>query len=171
MTRTFRIRAADMPRDLPTIQNLCTEYREELLGLGGEIKRAVETLYHAEAWDSLLAGLPEKHARPKGSILLIETEGMPFGCGMIQALSDDDAEIKRVFIQPSAQGKGAGEALSQALIEQAQADGYRRILLDTTKASRGARALYEKLGFKSRGPYADLPDFVLPLMVFYELKL
>lgn len=171
MTPGVDIRAADFPRDLPVIQDLCREYREALLDLGGEVKRAVETLYHTDAWDSLMESLPAKHARPKGSILLVEINGTPVGCGMIQALNADDAELKRVFVQKTAQGCGAGEKLSRALIDQARADGFKRILLDTTKASKPARRLYEKIGFKERGPYAEMPEFVLPLMVFYELTL
>lgn len=171
MTSAVDIRAADLSRDLAVIKGLCREYREALLELGGEVKRAVQTLYHPEGWDGLMESLPVKHARPKGSVLLVEIDANPVGCGMIQALSENDAEIKRGFIQKTAQGCGAGEKLSRALIDQARADGFKRILLDTTKASKPARRLYEKIGFKERGPYAEMPEFVLPLMVFYEFTL
>ena len=165
------IRAADLPRDLPDIERLCWAYRETLLGLGPDVARAVEHHYDPDSYAQLMKDLPVKHARPKGCILLAENDEALVGCGMIQPLNDADAEIKRVYIAPSAQGKGAGEALTRALIDQTREDGYERILLDTTKTSTPARKLYEKLGFSQRGPYAEMPEDIAVLMVFYELGL
>jgi ribosomal protein S18 acetylase RimI-like enzyme len=166
-----RIRAAKLPRDLPQIERLCWAYRETLLGLGPDVARAVQHHYDPDSYAQLMKDLPVKHARPKGSILLADAGGTLVGCGMIQPLSDADAEIKRVYIDPLAQGKGVGESLTRALIEQARQDGYDRILLDTTRTSIPARKLYEKLGFSERGPYAEMPEDIAVLMAFYELVL
>ena len=86
-------------------------------------------------------------------------------------MNEQYAEIKRVFVDVAAQGSGAGETLSRALIAQARSDGYRRILLDTTAVSTPACTLYEKLGFVARGPYTKMPEDVVDLFVFYELML
>lgn len=165
------IRAADLPRDMEALTRLCWDYRAALLALDPEIEAVIDRFYPKDSYGALIASLPEKHARPKGTILLVELEGAAVGCGMIQPLNDDDAEIKRVFVDPGAQGKRLGEALSTALIAQAKQDGYKRILLDTTRVSHPARRLYEKLGFASRGPYSKMPADVVDLFVFFEMDL
>ncbi|MEM9308654.1 MAG: GNAT family N-acetyltransferase [Pseudomonadota bacterium] len=131
----------------------------------------LDRFYPTETYGALIASLPQKHARPKGSILLIETAKDVIGCGMIQPMNGDDAEIKRVYIEDAAQGLGAGKQLSNALIAQALADGYKRILLDTSKISTAAQGLYESLGFKKRGPYSEMPADMIEVLVFYEFEL
>ncbi|MEM9576200.1 MAG: GNAT family N-acetyltransferase [Pseudomonadota bacterium] len=171
MTDTIVIRAAETPRDLAAVQKLCWEYRDFLLGFDDSMRSIVDTFYPLEAYAALIDSLAEKHARPKGIILLAEQDGTAIGCGMYHPLNGEDCEIKRVFLRDTARGSGTGEALSRALIEQAREDGYRRILLDTNAKFTGARKLYEKLGFAQRNAYSDIPADVLPYLVFYELKL
>jgi len=165
------VRMAELPQDMPEIARLCWSFRDALLALGEAALPAIERLYPKESYGAVIDSLPEKHARPRGAILLAELDGVAIGCGMIQALGERDAEIKRVFVEPRIQGKRAGETLSRALIEQARRDGYTRLLLDTTRVSAPARGLYEKLGFVARGPYTDMPDDLAALLVFYELRL
>ena len=160
-----------MPRDLPDAQQLCWEYRDYLLGFDDSMERIVEAFYPTAAYAELLQNLAQKHARPKGIVLLAEQNGAAIGCGMYHPLNDADCEIKRVFVREAARGTGAGEQLSRALINQARADDYNRILLDTNAQFIGARKLYEKLGFTERGPYQDVPADVLSDLVFYELSL
>ncbi|WP_187430363.1 hypothetical protein ROLI_019250 [Roseobacter fucihabitans] len=165
------VRAAEMPRDLPVVQELCWEYRAFLLGFDADMRDIVEAFYPQDAYRLLMADLPVKHARPRGEIMLIQDGETPFGCGMIQPLSETDGEVKRVFIRADARGSGAGEMLSRALIAQARADGYLRLLLDTSAKFTTAQKLYEKLGFERRGPYSDLPPDTEQHLVFYELNL
>lgn len=153
------------------LAELCWAYRAGLCDLGERVAEIVERFYPAATFGTLIADLPRMHARPKGSILLVETGQTVVGCGMLHPLNAADAEMKRVFIDTSVQGRGAGKTLSQALITQARVDGYRRILLDTTRLSTAARGLYAHMGFEERGPYAEIPADVLDTLVFYELKL
>ncbi|MEM1351967.1 MAG: GNAT family N-acetyltransferase [Pseudomonadota bacterium] len=169
--KTSDIRHAEFPRDMPELTRLCHAYRAQFATLGPEVVRAIDTFYPLETYDALIASLPEKHARPKGCIVVVEAGDVLLGCGMIQPINDADAEIKRVFIDPVAQGTGVGARLSQMLIDQARADGYARILLDTTRVSTPAQRLYEKLGFAARGPYAEMPDDMENVLVYYEMKL
>ncbi|MBW4708065.1 GNAT family N-acetyltransferase [Roseobacter sp. YSTF-M11] len=167
----LRVRAAEMPRDLPVVQELCWEYRDYLLNFSTEMNHLVEAFYPYDAYAALMADLPTRHARPQGIILLADLEGVAVGCGMYHPLTPSDAEIKRVFVRETARGTGAGFHLSRALIEQARADGYKRIFLDTNKDFVAARKLYEKLGFSNRGPYSELPPGTAALMAFYEITL
>ena len=90
---------------------------------------------------------------------------------VIDPLTAEDAEIKRVFVSPEGRGTGLGQHISQALIDAVSADGYRRVLLDTNRVFTPARQLYEKLGFRPCGPYSDIPPDVAAQLVFYELVL
>lgn len=165
------VRAAKTQQDLEEVRRLCWEYRDYLLGFSAEIRPTIETFYPKDSYASLMEGLAEKHARPRGIILLAELGGAPVGCGMTHPLNDGDAEVKRVFVRAEARGTGAGQTLSQALVDQARKDGYRRVLLDTSMEFKGAQRFYEKLGFRARGPYSELPPGTEDMLVFYELML
>lgn len=171
MTGTLSVRAATSAADLDAVRSLCWEYRDYLVNFDPKHRPMMETFYPEDAYVALMHDLPQKHARPRGVILLAELDGRPVGCGMTHPLNDQDAEIKRVFIRAEARGTGAGQALSQALIDQARADGYARVLLDTSADFKGAQRLYERLGFQARGPYAPLPPGTADKLVFYELTL
>lgn len=163
------IATAVMPRDLAAVQRLCWEYRDYLYAFNADMRRIVDHFYAESSYAKLMADLPTKHARPRGIICLATVQGKPEGCGMYHPLSTEDCEIKRVFVRAQHRGTGAGEKLSRALVAQARCDGYRRVLLDTNAKFHGARRLYEKLGFRERGPYSSIPDDVRSAMVFYEL--
>lgn len=70
--------------------------------------------------------------------------------------SADDCWLEDLFVEEGARGRGLGRALLLAAFERAAARGARRIELDTNEENRGARALYESLGFsadsKAHGP-------------------
>lgn len=165
------IRRTETSADIDTVRQLCWEYRDYLLTFSAAIRPMMETFYPKDAYAVLMADLPVKHARPRGVILLAEIDGEPVGCGMTHALNAEDVEVKRVFVRDVARGTGAGARLSQALVDQARADGFKRVLLDTAAQFTHAQKLYEKLGFQARGPYSDLPPGTEDLLVFYEYVL
>jgi ribosomal protein S18 acetylase RimI-like enzyme len=57
-------------------------------------------------------------------------------------------------VAPTAQGRGAGEALVLACVTRAREAGQRRIVISTSPRMRAAHALYERLGFR-RAPERD----------------
>ncbi|WP_372994024.1 GNAT family N-acetyltransferase, partial [Sulfitobacter sp.] len=61
--------------------------------------------------------------------------------------------------------------LVSALVAQARADGFSRVVLDTSVNLGPARALYASMGFSDRGPYQDIPAEALPHLLFFEAKL
>ena len=165
------VRQVSEPADLDAVRALCWEYRDYLLNFSDEVREAVSFTYQKETYAALLDVLADKHARPKGIILLAELDGVPVGCGMYHRIGEGDAEIKRVYVRDAARGTGAGLTLSRALIDKARADGYQRILLDTSRQFVHAQKLYEKLGFQARGPYSELPPGYEKFLVFYEITL
>lgn len=56
-------------------------------------------------------------------------------------------ELKKLFLLPSSQGLGIGQALTQACLSFASEQGYQQCYLDTLSTMHSAIVLYEKLGF------------------------
>ena len=163
---------ATSPADLNAVRDLCWAYRDFLLSNSAIDKEITETFYPVPKYTTLMAQLPELHARPTGIVLLArDADGTALGCGMTHALDDDTAEVKRVFVNDAARGKGVAALICSALITQAKADGFTRIVLDTSKSLHAAQRLYLRLGFTPCSPYQPIPDDVLPELLFYSRDL
>ena len=94
---------------------------------------------------------------PKGSLLIARQFGTPIGCGGIRTLERRVAEIKRMWIAPSARGLGIGRRLLQELEQFAHRHGCRIIRLDTNESLREALQLYRSSGYREIERYNDNP--------------
>lgn len=63
----------------------------------------------------------------------------------------DEAFVQTIAVARSAQGKGLGARLLQALLDEAQRRGQRRVLLEVRADNAPAIALYERFGFRRSG--------------------
>jgi GNAT superfamily N-acetyltransferase len=115
-----------------------------------------------------VANLARQYGPPDGVLLLARDSDGYVGCGALRRFSQDACEMKRLYVKPSAQGQGVGRALANALIDEARAIGYRRMLLDTLPSMHGAWTLYRSLGFREIAPYRFNP---VPGTTFMELNL
>jgi putative acetyltransferase len=104
--------------------------------------------------------------RPEVRFLVTrDAEGKALATGAL-VLHDDWAEIKRMWVEETARGRGIARRVLNALIAEASNAGVAMPRLETGGASHAALALYEKTDFKRCGPFADYrPD---PLSVFME---
>ncbi|MGB3246390.1 MAG: GNAT family N-acetyltransferase [Sulfitobacter sp.] len=167
----LKIAPATSDVDLAEVRRLCWDYHSFLLNLSGTDRNITETFYPVAKYAALMDGLAQEHARPGGIILLARIDGKPVGCGMTHAIGDHTCEVKRVFVSDAARGQGVAARLCTALMDQARTDGFKTMVLDTSKSLTGAQNLYSKLGFKLRGPYQPIPERVLPHLLFYEIAL
>jgi putative acetyltransferase len=124
-----------------------------------------------------LSGLPGAYAPPRGRLLLAGTPGAAFGCIALRPLvtgpdqpaaSTPVGEVKRLYVQPGQRAGGWGRRLTEALLMEAQAAGYRELKLDTLARMAAARALYAQLGFHECAAYYVNP---IPEVVYMSLTL
>jgi GNAT superfamily N-acetyltransferase len=110
-----------------------------------------------------LASLPGAYAPPRGRLLLAGPEEAAVGCIALRPLDlaapggGAVAEVKRLYVQPQARGDALGARLAHALLAEADAIGYRALMLDTLEWMMPARRLYANLGFHECAPYYHNP--------------
>jgi ribosomal protein S18 acetylase RimI-like enzyme len=90
------------------------------------------------------------------NVVVAELDGRPVGWGKIEHPTPLPASahvwhVTGLAVAPSFEGRGAGRALMEALIELARERGGRRMTLRVFSANERARRLYEKLGFEVEG--------------------
>ncbi len=107
--------------------------------------------------------------RPEVTFLVARVDGRALGCGAVVSSGEGWAEIKRMFVSPSARGLKLGRRLLERLEAVARANGEKLLRLETGAKQPEALALYRSAGFVEIGPFgAYRPD---PLSLFMEKTL
>lgn len=118
----------------------------QLIGLGqGPGPEAIEA--HLEAFRGELPEL----LGPRGRLLIAEQDDRPVGLVGLKPIDAENAEVKRMYVQPTTRGGGVGRRLLTELLADAVELGYRRVRLETAVFMVEAHALYRSMGFR------DLP--------------
>jgi putative acetyltransferase len=111
-----------------------------------------------QGFEQEVANLPGEYQPPRGRLLLAYWDGEAVGCAALHDLGDGIAEMKRLYVKPSARGHGVGKALSESILAEARAIGYQKIRLDTIRDQmQSAIALYRAQGFREIEPYRFNP--------------
>lgn len=95
-------------------------------------------------------------------VVLYEDE-KALACGAIKAFSDTAMEVKRMYTEPDARGKGYASRILQHLEQWAKELGYAKCVLETGIRQREAVRLYEKCGYTripNYGQYAGVANSV-----------
>jgi putative acetyltransferase len=136
----------------------------------------VELLRHGEAFSASLYPPESNHHLPLDALQRAEVrffvardaEGKALATGAV-VLHDNWAEIKRMWVDEAARGRGIARQILNVLMAEAGDAGVEKLRLETGVANHAAVALYEQTGFRRREPFADYrPD---PLSVFMERRL
>ena len=165
------IHPADTADDYRAFADLCRAYIDWCRDRYASVPWFVEEVFGHQSFDDEQRDLPIKYGPPKGHALLAEMDGQVVACGAWQTLEDGVCELKRIFVGEAARGHGLGRKLTEALMEDARAHGFRTVRLDSAKLLHEAIALYHGMGFKDRSPYLDYPERFLPHLVFMERAL
>ena len=97
------------------------------------------------------------------SVVLVACDdgGAPLGCGALRALGDGAAEVKRMYVVPSARGRGVSRAVLGGLEDAARERGWTTLRLETGPLQPEAVGLYTSAGYRpiaAFGAYAGDPD-------------
>jgi GNAT superfamily N-acetyltransferase len=105
--------------------------------------------------------VPDPHADefrpPAGIFLLARLDGHVIGCGSLRRHDATTGEVKRVWVDEAARGKGVARALMTALEAQARTVGLTRLILDTNSNLTEALALYRATGWLAIPAYSGPP--------------
>ena len=79
----------------------------------------------------------------------------PVACGALRPLSQQDVELKRMFVLASHRGRGISRLLLAALEEKAKSVGYARLMLETGDQQHAAIGLYQSSGYARVEPFGE----------------
>jgi GNAT superfamily N-acetyltransferase len=91
--------------------------------------------------------------RPRGTFIVALSDTLPVGCVGLKGTDYGYAEIKRLWVAPSARGLGLGKRLMQTAESAARDLGIALLRLDTNSALPEAGQLYRSTG------WAEIPRF------------
>jgi GNAT superfamily N-acetyltransferase len=99
--------------------------------------------------DADIADIEANYLAPGGVFECIEDEaGNLLGTFGLFRLSETEVELRKMYLAPSARGKGLGRRALTRATERARDLGYRTLSLETASVLKEAIALYEKFGFR-----------------------
>lgn len=112
-----------------------------------------------QGFDEEVAALPGCYAGPRGCLLLARglDGGIAGGVG-VRALSDSEAEMKRLYVRPAYRRQSIGRMLAGRAVNFAKAAGYACLRLDTISGRMAAaEAMYRQMGFEETPAYYENP--------------
>ena len=143
---------------------------EEVRQLVGELEAVLSAEYPPEQRHGLtLEAIFQPHIR----FFIARLDGAAAGCGGV-ALLDGFAEVKRMYVRPSARGRGVAQAILVWLEMEARTANCRVLALETGDRQQDALRLYRRWGFADAQPFGDyrmLPPLSIATSVFLEKAL
>lgn len=96
-------------------------------------------------------------------VLLVYKDGVCVACSGMKQYSEQDIEIKRVWVEPAFRGEKIATQMMSKIEKKAKEMGFRRTILQTRPIMEDAVALYKKLGYyqiENYPPYDKLQGAV-----------
>ena len=84
---------------------------------------------------------------PEGALIVAKLRGNPIGCVALKFHKSSPAELKRMWVSPSARGLGLGRRLIDEAEKHARQNGVRVINLETNRTLHEAIELYRRSGY------------------------
>ena len=112
-----------------------------------------------DGWDHAIsiAATPEQLREPAGLFVVASLHGSPIGSGALKFNGEEPAELKRMWVAPSARGLGLGRRLLSELEQLAASRGVRVVRLETNRNLTEAIALYRSAGYREVPRFNDEP--------------
>lgn len=131
----------------------------------------VDMAFGYQQLDDELKDLAAIYGPPNGRMLVAEDSYDILGGVAYKHIDEQTCEMKRMFVRTTANGRGLGRKLCDALLRAAAADGYKVMRLDTTRDMVEAVSLYRSAGFRDCAPFVDYPERMQPMVMFMERSL
>lgn len=96
---------------------------------------------------------PEELSGPRSAFLVARRDGRAVGCGGFRRLEDGCAELRRVYVAPSARQQGVAQLILARLEDLARVARYQAVRLETGSRQTEALRLYERAGYRRIAPY------------------
>jgi len=128
--------------------------------LFGEYAAGLDIDLSFQGFAAELDSLPGAYAPPRGAILIADSGGRPCGCVAVRPLEGHACEMKRLYVQAQARGRGIGDRLVGRICALAREQGYAVMRLDTLASMTAALQLYTRAGFRPIPAYLynPIPD-------------
>ncbi|WP_405292532.1 GNAT family N-acetyltransferase [Algibacter sp. Ld11] len=87
------------------------------------------------------------------AVVAYDENNKPVGCGGIKAFSENESEVKRMFVPFESRGKDVAKLVLEALEDWSVELGFKKCILETLKEKPYAIRFYEK------NNYHTIPNF------------
>jgi putative acetyltransferase len=99
--------------------------------------------------DADLADLEVSYVNRGGAFDVLENgEGTIIGCVGLYPIDSKTCELRKMYLQKPARGKGHGKKLLEHALTRAKELGFSRVTLETAAVLKEAVKLYQKYGFR-----------------------
>lgn len=132
--------------EIPAVKGIIHSVAYNIFGFNGTLE---DSIRHYEVL-GVFKDLEDVKANyfEAGGLFLIALNGVEIiGSGAIRRLTEDSAELKRMWLLEAYHGQGIGYRLVSQLFAFAREKGYTRICLQTSPEQIRALAFYRKVGF------------------------
>ena len=100
---------------------------------------------------------PEELSAGGNRFFAVKVDGVLRGCGGFRVVDRDYAEIKRIYVDPSARGLGLAKALLNKLESESRLLGLLEMKLETGIYQPDAIGLFERCGYTHCPVFGDYP--------------
>lgn len=95
---------------------------------------------------------PEELVRSRAEMFAVFLDDLPIGIGALKPF-DNYVELKRMYVRPGFQGRGAAKLILNALEKEAISMGFTISRLETGVFQKAAISFYKKAGYKDCEPF------------------
>jgi ribosomal protein S18 acetylase RimI-like enzyme len=113
----------------------------------------------ADRVHSLAVEIADDMADPGADVRLVRVDGIPAAVGRRHG-ADRMSYLSAIGVRTGYQGRGLGEAITRALVDEALGLGHDLIFLGVYVENQRARQMYQRVGFETLGGPA--PEYILP---------
>ena len=144
-----------------------TSPTDEVRALIAALDRTLAAMYRPEHRHGLsIDGI----FRPHVAFFVARLDGTAVGCGGV-ALSPAFGEVKRMFVEERARGRGVAQSLLARLETETATSGRNLLRLETGTRQHAAIRLYERAGYRrceAFGEYAEMTPEAISISLYYE---